>query len=72
MGPVKTTSGSGHLKEWLSTREVAKRLSWNVKTIRRRCLAGDIPHQRIGDGPIRVRRAWVDEMEERAKKNRAA
>lgn len=62
MGPSKTTPGSAR-REWLSAREVAKRLEWSVKTIRRRCASGDIPHRRLGDGPIRIARRWVEEQE---------
>lgn len=66
MGPSKTAARGAHMKEWLSAREVARRLEWSVKTIRRRCASGSIPHTRIGDGPIRIRRAWVEAQEQRA------
>ena len=63
MGPHSKTPRS---RDWLTPREVAKRLGWNVKTIRARCAKNHIPHQRIGDGPIRIRRAWVEEQERSA------
>lgn len=71
MGSSEATSGSAgargrQVKEWLSTREVARRLEWSAKTIRRRCAMGSIPHTRIGDGPIRIHRSWVEEQERRA------
>lgn len=66
MGPIKTTAGGAHMREWLTAREAGKRLGWSVKTIRRRCASGDIPHLRLGDGPIRIRRSWVEAQEQRA------
>lgn len=67
MGSSEAIAGSGrHLKQWLTAREAAKRLGWHVKTIRRRCASGDIPHQRIADGPIRIRREWVETQEKAA------
>jgi len=64
MGSDKATAGSA--RDWLTPRQVAKRLGWDVKTIRARCASGHIPHQRLGDGPIRIRRTWVEEQERRA------
>lgn len=49
-------------ERWLSTGQVAARLGWDERTIRRRCESGDIPGAtRIGDdGHWRIPGEWLD------------
>lgn len=49
---------------WMSTGQVARRLGWDERTIRRRCKSRDIPGaMRIeAGGQWRIPAAWVEEV----------
>lgn len=50
-------------ERWLTTGQVAAKLGWDERTIRRRCEAGDIPGaMRIGSGHWRIPGEWLDDV----------
>jgi excisionase family DNA binding protein len=61
----QTNATDPAVEPYLTTAEAAAYLHLHPKTLRRKCLAGEVRYERIGSRWLRFKRRWLDDLAER-------